>query len=293
LEALVLMLGYIASLGIVGVGGIYVGQRTVQQRLGMKERIFRLPVDPGPAGDPAAADEPDITFYEKLGQKGRAASEKKPEPDAVPAADAPGAQERAGEGRLILPGAPPPSGRPDEDPQARRASAQPPREGSAAPEASARHDAQPAAPGEAPATLGAAPRSDAVKPAPAGPEPSTEPTVVATPAEREPAQRVSPEAAATVRALLSQEGARPDAPSGPAGTWSVQVNATQNQAVAEELAQRLRTRGYDAYVVTQAREGAVWYRVRVGRLPSLEMANALVGQLKEREGLPHAFVASD
>jgi cell division septation protein DedD len=92
--------------------------------------------------------------------------------------------------------------------------------------------------------------------------------------------------------LLGSSAADPEGRVG-SGTWSVQVNATQDRGVADRLIADLRARGYDAFIVTQAREGAVWYRVRVGRLRSLEEANALVVELKEREGLPHAFVASD
>jgi cell division septation protein DedD len=73
----------------------------------------------------------------------------------------------------------------------------------------------------------------------------------------------------------------------------VQVNATREEETATGLADRLRDRGYDAFIVEQNRDGVVWYRVRVGRLATIEMANALVREIKEREGLPHAFVASD
>jgi cell division septation protein DedD len=59
------------------------------------------------------------------------------------------------------------------------------------------------------------------------------------------------------------------------------------------LVKRLRERGYDAFVVKQARGSETWYRVRVGHLPTLDQANALVSRLKEREGLPRAFVASE
>jgi cell division septation protein DedD len=103
---------------------------------------------------------------------------------------------------------------------------------------------------------------------------------------------VTPEAAATVhgpgvaKPLVAPAEATK-------GTWSVQVNATKEGELARSLVRRLRERGYDAFIVEQSREGATWYRVRVGRLQSIEMANQLVSKIKEREGLPHAFVASD
>jgi len=66
-----------------------------------------------------------------------------------------------------------------------------------------------------------------------------------------------------------------------------------DEALARSLAQRLRERGYDAYVVGQLRDDVRWYRVRVGRLESIEKANELVSRLKEKEGMAQAFVASD
>jgi cell division septation protein DedD len=106
---------------------------------------------------------------------------------------------------------------------------------------------------------------------------------------RPPVRGVTPEAAATARSGSAPRSQPPPT----TGSWSVQVNATREEEMATGLADRLRDRGYDAFIVEQTRDGVVWYRVRVGRLPTIEMANALVREIKEREGLPHAFVASD
>ena len=80
-ETAVLVVGYVASLAIVGVTGIYVGQRTVQQRLGEKNRAIRLPVaDSGEQSGDGATEprgEPAITFYEKLGKAVKEPSEEK------------------------------------------------------------------------------------------------------------------------------------------------------------------------------------------------------------------------
>lgn len=269
LEVVLLMFGYVTSLAMVGIGGIYVGERSVQRRLGAKERILRLPV---PSGTPTARDdaqEPNITFYDTLGQP----------------------EEPVREGRVIVPEKKTPA-----EPAARRAATQAPaRERPAAPP-----DTR-AMPPPAPAPVDTAARASPPEPRPAADrEPGREVRQDDTgetargAAPRElpsPPPGVTPEAAATARALLTAPPSGTVAPQ--AGTWSVQVNATQESQVARDLADRLRRRGYDAFVVTQVRDGATWYRVRVGRLPSLEMANTLVVQLKEREGLPHAFVASD
>jgi cell division septation protein DedD len=334
-EAIVLVFGYVLSLGVVGLGGIYVGQRTVQQRLGAKERVFRLPIDRGP-GSPnpeVAAEEPDITFYEALKGEARAPEgriimpgEKGAPVAAKPAAGgSTGATATAPAGAATkTPGPSPRQGAAASAPEPQQAvAARPPLPtfGPAPPGAvtSPGSVPRPAAerlPTEAPPravgppapglrTLPASPtesRSAGRQPAPPS-DPATgsrsrESAIAADdeldrePAPLKPASRVTPEAAATARALLNSSPAEADQQTG-TGSWSVQVNATQERGVADRLVSDLRARGYDAFIVTQTREGAVWYRVRVGRLASLEKANALVGELKDRAGLSHAFVASD
>lgn len=339
-EAIVLLFGYVLSLGVVGLGGIYVGQRAVQQRLGAKERIFRLPIDAGP-GSPTpevASDEPDITFYEKLGKNeprapapegrvilpgqarepGPAAAAKpaagpkaagRPEPAAVPKSPdgflgrgaASGADQGTGEVARLSPaarpaqpvtgagamppvpaGAPKPAAeRPQTEGQPRTGIAPSPRVGTPLPSPVE----NPLSGRRPPAPPSATDARDAANTIDDGEKRTGTPPA-------QPAARVTPEAAATARALLGSSAADPEQQVG-TGSWSVQVNATQDRGVADRLVTDLRTRGYDAFIVTQTREGAVWYRVRVGRLPTLEKANALVGELKERAGLPHAFVASD
>jgi hypothetical protein len=306
LEAVVLMLGYVASLAIVGLGGVYVGERSVQQRLGARERIMRLPVPSGASADRDETQEPNITFYDTLGQP----------------------EEPVREGRLIVPEKKIPGTPAAKQGAAPAAEAAPsaPKTAPSAPKA-ASPAAEPAPPVSRAATPAAAPTPAATKtpgsatevfspaakttvPAPTrAPEPPT--TTERGPEREEPSDRlatapgataprslpgppppgVTPEAAATARALLGESVPGTAAPQ--AGVWSVQVNATQEGQVARDLVDRLRRRGYDAFLVTQVRDGVTWYRVRVGRLPSLEMANTLVVQLKEREGLPHAFVASE
>ena len=49
-EAVVLAIGYVASLGIVGLGGFLVGQRTVPEHLGREERLLRLPISASGGG---------------------------------------------------------------------------------------------------------------------------------------------------------------------------------------------------------------------------------------------------
>ncbi|MCX8073249.1 MAG: SPOR domain-containing protein [Candidatus Binatia bacterium] len=73
--------------------------------------------------------------------------------------------------------------------------------------------------------------------------------------------------------------------------WTVQVTATTDATEARALVQRLRSRGYDAYLVqVPSREGATWYRVRVGRFSSREEAQQWERRLKNEAGLSGAFV---
>ncbi len=321
MEAIVLVFGYVLSLGVVGLGGVYVGQRAVQQRLGAKERVFRLPIDAGPgAPNPdVAAEEPDITFYEALGKGGAPA----PEGRIILPGQAGERGPAAGKPPAAAPGGPKPPGTPAAAASAKGPEPAAPRQGGTSgleqPQVvtTARPSSLPAA-GVVSASPPNVPKPSAERP-PAGMAPTpglrTLPSLPADsrPAVRQPAaptgidraedagereaaplarppSRVTPEAAATARALLGSSSADPEVGT---GSWSVQVNATQERGVADSLVSDLRARGYDAFIVTQTREGAVWYRVRVGRLASLEKANALVGELKERAGLSHAFVASD
>ena len=82
-------------------------------------------------------------------------------------------------------------------------------------------------------------------------------------------------------------------PSTAGGEWSVQVTATREAHTADDLVKRLRARGYEAYIVRARREGATYYRVRVGHFPSMEHASQMVSRLRREPGVPEAFVASD
>ena len=318
-EAVVLAIGYIASLGIVGAGGFLIGQRAVSGHLGRQERVVRLPIsaDVASANPDAGGAEPEMTFHEELGQGNPPVREGRiivPEimPESMPenrrenpaAKPHDGAQETAGVSRgepLELPGSRAASvSRGVLRTDSRQAAASSAgsvmeaRSGEAEPAASATRGSAERVTAEAAATAQAL-RLDAVATTPPrGQSPKGQTGEVRSTNSRvsSPPSGVSPEAAATARELAMARPVEPPRETSK-GTWSVQVNATKEETTARNLVQRLRERGYDAYIVEQSREGVTWYRVRVGRLQSLETANALVSRIKEREGLPHAFVASD
>ena len=89
------------------------------------------------------------------------------------------------------------------------------------------------------------------------------------------------------------EHAPPPVVRGGAGGWTVEANPTRDKNEAEFLLGRLKNRGYDASLVHVQREGDTWYRLRVGRYGSAEQASEVMRRLRDQEGIPHAFVASE
>jgi cell division septation protein DedD len=117
-------------------------------------------------------------------------------------------------------------------------------------------------------------------------------------APRTPAPGRTPEARVAVALVAPRASASPPPaaalpPSTAGGEWSVQVTATREPRTADDLVKRLRARGYEAYIVRTRRDGAMFYRVRVGHFPSMEHATQMVSRLRREPGVPEAFVASD
>jgi cell division septation protein DedD len=57
------------------------------------------------------------------------------------------------------------------------------------------------------------------------------------------------------------------------GEWSIQVSATRDPRTADAIVRRLRAKGYNAYVLKTRRDGATFYRVRVGHYPGASPAS--------------------
>jgi cell division septation protein DedD len=247
LDRLVLFAAWLVTCGIVYLLGLYVGQGIQERRIGVEDRMLRLPVTskPPPEGLRPKSDS-DLTFYDTLVQPPGTAARA----DRVARPPAPGA-----------PGAAPPETGPADGTQA--AAAKP----------------APAAPAERPAaspppTLSGA---RAAAPRPADVPPATTPRApAAPPATPAPA---SPPAPATARSA--------------GGGFTVLATPTRSKDEADILAQKLRGKGYDVMVVRVLRDGDVWYRVRIGRYGSAEQATEAMRSLREREGVPHVFVATE
>jgi cell division septation protein DedD len=71
--------------------------------------------------------------------------------------------------------------------------------------------------------------------------------------------------------------------------WTVQVNAFPDERAAKSWVDRLKNKGYNAYMTEMQNNGKTWYRVRVGRYSSREEAEKVEEVLKSKENLPSAF----
>lgn len=126
------------------------------------------------------------------------------------------------------------------------------------------------------------------------------PIAVATPAAEPPVVEVQPTVAPVAVARVpaptpdtfAKAEARPTAKPG-GKSWSVQVNATKDQATADRLVSRLSELGYQAFIVRVRLADETWYRVRVGRFPTMEAATAVVMRLKNEERYSRAFLVNE
>jgi cell division septation protein DedD len=248
-DRLVLLVAWITTCGLVYLLGFYVGKGTQERRLGIEERVVRLPVTstPPPEGQRPKA-ESEFGFYgtlmgEQAGTKGREAV--KVSPPAPPARPAP------------TPAPPAVAASPAPGVVASKSTTAPPPR---PPHTTA--DAEKPPPGKPPAAVPASP--------------SAPPPVVAKPAPVPPA--APPVNVAAVPAP---------------GGWTVLANPTRNRDEADGLTKQLRGKGYDATLVRVLRDGDTWYRVQVGRFTTSDQATELMHRLREREGVEHAFVASE
>jgi cell division protein FtsN len=71
--------------------------------------------------------------------------------------------------------------------------------------------------------------------------------------------------------------------------WSVQANSYPDPKSANDLVDRLKNKGYNAFVTEASVKGKVWYRVRIGRFGSREEAEKTVAMLKSNEDLGKSF----
>ncbi len=109
--------------------------------------------------------------------------------------------------------------------------------------------------------------------------------------EPEPTRAVAPPSPATAQVARAEP--LPTARPATGKTWSVQVNATKDEATAQRIVERLNELGYQAFVVRVRLADETWYRVRVGRFPTMEAATAVVMRLKNEERYSRAFLVNE
>lgn len=71
--------------------------------------------------------------------------------------------------------------------------------------------------------------------------------------------------------------------------WYVQVNAFPDERSGQIFVDKLKDKGYNAYLTEGRNEGKLWYRVRVGEFSSREEAERAAEILKSKENLTKAF----
>jgi len=120
-----------------------------------------------------------------------------------------------------------------------------------------------------------------------GKETKSAKTTESAPAVKEK-EKPAPEKVETASKTTEDEKAKSDAPR----DWTVQVNAFPDERSAQRLADRLKQKGYDAYVVTASIKGRDWYRVRIGHFPARAQAKEYLEQLQAKEDFPKAIAVS-
>ncbi|HEX9147210.1 MAG TPA: SPOR domain-containing protein [Candidatus Binatia bacterium] len=75
--------------------------------------------------------------------------------------------------------------------------------------------------------------------------------------------------------------------------WSVQVSAAPAKDIAATVVQRLKSDGYDGYMVQAEVKGETYYRVRVGHFDSREKAESVRHSLTHQEGYRDAYLTGD
>jgi cell division septation protein DedD len=100
----------------------------------------------------------------------------------------------------------------------------------------------------------------------------------------------TPVAAPETQTVASDQPAKRELP---ANGWSVQAMATTDKQLANDWLQKLKAKGYQAFVVNADINGQTWHRVRIGAFETRQDAENLRLALKSKEGFRDAFVAGN
>jgi len=104
-------------------------------------------------------------------------------------------------------------------------------------------------------------------------------------------EKTDEKASLAQNAAKKVERANADAQS-PGKNWRAQVNAYPDERSAKQIVERLKNKGYNAYVSEVQNQGKTWYRVSVGRYTSRDEADKVLEALRSKENFSKAFVTS-
>ena len=79
----------------------------------------------------------------------------------------------------------------------------------------------------------------------------------------------------------------------PTNAWSVQAMATTDKQLANDWLQKLKAKGYDAFLIAADINGKTWHRVRIGTFETREEAENLRAALRAKDGFRDAFVTAN
>ena len=108
------------------------------------------------------------------------------------------------------------------------------------------------------------------------------------PAVEKKPEKSAPAEAAPKKAETTETAAEKDQ----SKIWRAQVNAYPDERSAKQIVDRLKNKGYNAYVTEVQNNGKTWFRVSVGKYSSRGEADKAVEALKTKENFPKAFAAS-
>lgn len=135
-------------------------------------------------------------------------------------------------------------------------------------------------------------------PSATAPASSTSQASIAPSAETsESAQPPAGLSAASVDTAPATAQATPAVPTamapGKPDSWSVQALATADLKLANNQLDKLKAKGFPAFIVTAEIKGQTWHRLRVGSFASRKEAEALRATLQDQEGLRDAYIAGN
>ena len=70
------------------------------------------------------------------------------------------------------------------------------------------------------------------------------------------------------------------------------TDAFPDERSAQQIVDRLKNKGYNAYVAEVQNKGKTWFRVNVGKYGSRDEADKMVDLLRTKENYPKAFAAT-